>query len=305
VATIDILREIVKQGGGDEMVATSVYESDGQTFCNLICPLTSAAYMRAPVVLGAGSSISAPRKPWPESGVAWETLPRVAVMYVSSQSQAGRTPIVVGVLRGKKSKTLSEVQQQQEAKASAEVKGSTSRTTSPGAKDAALTSDNATIIVREEGHIDNVADKDFVVRAERILLKNKVEPLLAPAIAEQLAAAITPLYDTVNQILKFVTGFPTLEQLGTAAQTSPELVGKVFVANTAYITYEVSGFATDPATGATTPAIVSVAGPYTPYNGAATIEVPSHEQFDAPNVLMSPRESRLLPAALGGSPTAN
>ncbi len=261
------------------MVATRVYNLDGYWVCDLMCPITSAAYTRAPICYGLGSGVNAPSDPWPGNGVAWEDLPRVAVMYLSSLTQSTRSPVVVGVLKTNSSRVQKTVQ--------AGTDGTT-RTAEPDTKDAHLSTADAKVIVRDAGNIDNIASGEYVVRAGSIFLKTDELPLKAPAIAEELVAALSPLYSTVNKILEFIEGFPNKLELALAAQATPQGAGGVVVPLEVTMKFNVKGTLIGP--NGVTPISVDVDIPYTPYEGPIRVDEPNPQDFDAPKVLVTPRD---------------
>jgi hypothetical protein len=281
VGVFSVMTEVARRGGGDEMVATRVYNLDGYLVCDLICPITSASFSRAPVIFGAGAQIDAPREPWPNSGVAWESLPRVAVLYVSSQAQAPRSPIVIGVIKNKSSAVETTTQ---------EIDNSTTRTPQPDVNDASLSAKDARVIVRSTGDIDNIATKDFVVRSDKILLKTEVEPLKAPAIAEELVAAVAPLYDAVNSLLEFADSFPSIQDLILAAQSDPAAAGGVLVPAQISMKFNIKGVVQKPPPVPPTPVSIDISMPYTPYDGPSKVDDLDPEDFDSPRILISPRD---------------
>ncbi len=273
--------EVARRGGGDEMVATRVYNLDGYLVCDLICPITSACFSRAPVLFGMAAHIDAPDTPWPDSGVPWEELPRVAVMYVSSQTQTSRAPIVMGVIKNKSSAVQPTKTQNSD---------STTRTSQPGVNDASVSTQNAKVIIRDAGDIDAIAAKDFVVRSSRVLLKTEVATLKAPAIAEELVDATKPLYEAVNALLEFAESFPTLGELYLLAQASPEMAGKILTLVKAEMKFVVHGIATPPSPAPPEPVQLEVSAPYAPYDGPSKVNVLNHEDFDSPKILISSRD---------------
>jgi hypothetical protein len=286
-----MLQEVGRRGGGDEMVVTRIYNLDGYLVCDLICPLTSASFTRAPVVSGIGAGIDAPSQPWPSNGKSWNELPRVAVMYVSSQTQSTRAPVVVGVLKSSATALSSSQggqQQQQQQPATGSQSAALSRPPNPDVRDAHTSTEKAKVIVRESGSIDCIATDDFVVRASNIYLQAKVTPLKAAAIASEVASATVPLYDTVNKILEFIEKFPTRESLIAAAQASPQALNGTLSATTVSMKFNVTGVLLKP-TGLE-PFSLDIISPYTPYNGPIRVDELNPESFDSPSVLISPRD---------------
>lgn len=305
------LRDRLLRGGGDEMVVTRVYTIEGRRLCDLRNPQNGDVYNKVAVLENIGASLDAPTQPWSKTNIPWESLPRVLVVYRSAMEQAGATPVVVGVLSNRSNTNIQQ----------ASGTEATRRPSNPGVKDASLATAKAKVIVRDEGGIDNIASEEFVTRAKSILLSAGLEPLKALTIAEDLEAALSPLYTAVNQLLAWASSFAgsatitqlalqatppvqtlnldtftsVAEGLGVAAPTdsTPGALigyppGKPAVTIDFTVNGVVPGTLTAPIPPGPVAATTNITVPFKPYSGPSSITNPPSTQYDSPNVKASP-----------------
>lgn len=275
------LRDRLLRGGGDEMVVTRVYTIEGRRLCDLRNPQNGDVYTKVAVLENIGASLDAPTEPWSKTNIPWESLPRVLVVYRSAMEQAGATPVVVGVLSNRSNTNIQQ----------ASGTEATRRPSNPGVKDASLATAKAKVIVRDEGGIDNIASEEFVTRAKSILLSAGLEPLKALTIAEDLEAALSPLYTAVNQLLAWASSFASsatiiaesAKQNVAPAPDPTDTTPGALAGVTLSLTVNGATLTTPPA-----PAIINITTPFKPYSGPSSITNPPSTQYDSPNVKASP-----------------
>jgi hypothetical protein len=289
----------VRRGGGDEMVVTRLYTIEEKLYCDLRNPLNCDTFFKVPVVSNLGASIDAPSEPWHKTTIPWDDLPRVIVTYRSSQGQALITPIVTGVVKNNSNNVTPSANNTSgsgNAAPSNPVTGTTNTTSgggtastrrpaNPGPRDASLATAKSKVIARETGEVDIITDNEFVVRTKTILLSAGVEATKSLAIASEIHDALQPLYDAVDELVKFAASFPTeasilLHPAVVAAGVTAPIIRTA-------ATFEIVG--TNPATGTPAPPI-SASFEFVPYNGPSAISNPPSEDYDSPNVQASPRD---------------
>lgn len=278
------LIDVLRVGGGDEMVVTRAYQESGYLACDLICPTTSAVFKGVKTILGISSSINAPPVPWELTKIPWDNLPRVVVMYMSSTSQAQKSPIIIGVIKNGTTDV-------QAAVVETTPGDTTTRVKEPGVNDVSFSTNNAKVIIRDSGGVDIAAKEDLVAEASGISLKTNPElPLKSLAVAPELVSAIKPLYDAVNSLIDFANAFPSLAAVVSSAQAALAASGSTLLPGaTSSLGFEVSGVAVN-ALGAAAPVAVPANIPYTPYVGPAIVKLLMVEEFDTPTVLATPRD---------------
>jgi hypothetical protein len=139
----------------------------------------------------------------------------------------------------------------------------------------------AKVIARGTGAMDLIASEDFVTRAKEILLVAGVEPVKSLAIAEEINAALQPLYDTVNKLVLFANSFPSANSLAVHPAVVAATIVPPFIVT---MTCDVTG-----PTAAGPPATVTVPFDLLPYDGPSSISNPPSTEYDTPNVRASPR----------------
>ncbi len=282
--------DAVRRGGGDEMIVLRAYRIADRLYCDVRNPMNCEVFFKVPVVSNLGAAIDAPATPWHTTKTPMETLPRVLVTYRSSQGQALMTPVITSVVKNRANKVVSTGGSGGSGGSSGSSatpsSAATSRPANPGVNDASMATANAKVIARAAGGLDLISSEEMVTKAKEILLvTGGIEPVKAVAIAEELAAALQPLYDTVNSLVSFARSFPTV----TSVVANPVVLAAGGVSPTPLkitMTYDVEGLSV--ATQA--PVVVTdVPFDFVPYDGPSAITNPSSEEYDSPNVRVSPR----------------
>lgn len=264
------IRESIFRGGSDVMTVTRLYTLEEKLVCDLRSELNGDFFFRVPVLSNLGSVIDAPEVPWHTTKIPFSDLPRVLVTYRSSREQAMPLPVVVGVVSNKASKVA-------ETKADT---AATQRPSDPGALDASLATAKAKVIARHLGGVDIISSTEFVARAQKIFLSAGLDKYASVTLAEELADSLKPLYEAVNSLLVFASGFPTQLDLITDAEVTPGT-------ESATLEYEVKGLKP---TIPPEPVLKQIKYPFTPYDGPSSISQPPSTEYDSPNVKASTRD---------------
>jgi hypothetical protein len=278
--------DAVRRGGGDEMIVLRAYRIADRLYCDVRNPMNCEVFFKVPVVSNLGAAIDAPSTPWHTTKIPMEKLPRVLVTYRSSQGQALMTPVITAVVKNRANKVVSSGGSSGNSATPSGSSAATSRPTNPGVNDASMATANAKVIARAAGGLDLISSEEMVTKAKEILLvAGGIEPVKAVAIAEELAVALQPLYDTVNSLVSFANSFPT----AASVMAHPLVVAAGGVLPTPLaitMTYGIEGFSAS--TGA--PLVIPII-PFelVPYDGVSAINNPSSEEYDSPNVRVSPR----------------